>query len=233
MASGEGRNKREVYDLSVDWETREEGSEELLEAIPTELIGKKEELYRQGDPPVEFSVIKLGSMQVSKQSPDGSHTLLEIPGPGEPVGAMAVMNQFPYPATVVALKDTIVYRFSADLVPRIQSEAPRWFSEKLGEAARRIVDLADRLQSMTTRDVKSRLAEQLCQLADKYGEQTEQGLRIDTRVTRQMLADMVGCRVESAIRQLSHWEQKGIIKTDDSHITICNIPHLSSATDSS
>jgi CRP-like cAMP-binding protein len=35
-----------------------------------------------------------------------------------------------------------------------------------------------------------------------------------------MLADMIGCRVESAIRQMSKWEKKGIISTDESRITI-------------
>jgi CRP-like cAMP-binding protein len=35
-----------------------------------------------------------------------------------------------------------------------------------------------------------------------------------------MLADMIGCRIESAIRQMSQWEKDRGISTDESRITI-------------
>lgn len=210
----------DLYDLSVEWDTRDEGSEELLERIPTERVAAEELLYRQGDAPVEFSVVKLGTVEVAKRAEGGEKSILKILGPGEPVGAMAVVNNFPYPANVKALKDTIVYRFSADLLPDVRERCPTWFSDVLAGAARRITDLADRLESINTRDVAGRLARELLQLADKHGVNEDGGLRIDTRVTRQMLADMVGCRVESAIRQMSQWEQAGHIRTDESIITI-------------
>lgn len=211
-----------LYDLSVEWESRGEGSEELLNAVPTDRVRAEETLYRQGDAAVEFSIIKLGTVEVARQSEDGSKSILKILGPGEPVGAMAVLNDFPYPANVKALDETVVYRFSADILPEIQNQCPRWFSDVLAGAAQRITDLADRLESLNTRNVAGRLARELLQLADKHGVEENGSLRIDTRVTRQMLADMVGCRVESAIRTMSKWEQKGHIQTDESVITIRN-----------
>lgn len=212
--------KPDIYDLSVEWESRDEGSEELLEAIPTELIETDEVLYQQGDHPVEFSIIRHGKMEVSKQAPDGSRSILKILGPGEPVGAMAVVNNFKYPASVKALEDTIVYRIAADLVPELQESAPIWWSDCLSTAANRISDLADRLESLNTQDIDERLSRQLCKLAEEDGVRVEEGIRIDMKLTRQMLADMIGCRVESAIRQMSKWEKKGIISTDESRITI-------------
>lgn len=214
----------DVYDLEVEWQSRAGDGEDLLEKIPTELLEEGEVLYEQGNPPVEFSLIKVGKLEVAKYSPDADKTILGIFGPGEPVGALAVINEFPYPARVTALQDTIVYRFSADLLPEIQEAFPAWFSECVGQTAGRMNNLASRFQSMTTRDVEGRLSQQLYQLAERYGEEVENGVRINTKITRQMLADMVGCRVESAIRKLSEWEQDGLIKTEQSIITIVD-PH--------
>lgn len=210
----------DVYDLEVEWDKRDGDGGDLLEKIPTELLEEGETLYEQGGKPVEFSLVKLGRIEVAKYSPDADKTILGIFGPGEPIGALAVINDFEYPARCTALEDTIVYRFSADLIEEIQTTFPAWFSECIGQTAGRMNDLASRFQSMTTRDVKGRLAKQLCELADRDGTRTDDGIRIETKMTRQMLADMVGCRVESAIRTLSQWEQDGIIRTSESMITM-------------
>jgi CRP-like cAMP-binding protein len=218
----------DVYDLEVEWESREGDGSDLLEKIPTELLDEGDVLYEQGNSPVEFSLVKVGKIEVAKYSPDADKTILGIFGPGEPVGALAVINEFPYPARCTALQDTIVYRFSADLLEEVQQTFPAWFSECVGQTAGRMNNLADRFQSMTTKDVEGRLGQQLYQLVEKYGTEVEDGIKIDTKMTRQMLADMVGCRVESAIRKLSEWEQEGLIKTDQSIITVTDPPRLHS-----
>ncbi len=213
-------SKTDIYDLSVEWETRDEGNEELLEAIPTELVEEGSILYNQGGEPVEFSLIRHGKLEVAKKAPEGSRSILKILGPGEPVGALAVFNNFSYPATVTALKNSIVYRFAADLLPELQEKAPLWWSDCLGTAAKRITDLADRLESLNTRNISQRLSKQLCKLAEEHGEFTGKRICINTKITRQMLADLVGCRVESAIRQMSQWEKDGVIRTRESEITL-------------
>lgn len=210
----------ELYDLEVEWEQRGELDNDLLNSIPTEHVEPGEVLYQQEKEPVEFSVVKLGRLQVTKQSSGGSQTILGLFGPGEPVGALAVVNNFPYPASVEAVKPTVVYRFTADMIPDLKETAPGWFSDCIGHTAERFTDLVDRFQSMTTKSLESRLASYLWKLAEKHGEDEENGILIDTKLTRQMLADMVGCRVESAIRRLSQWEQDGKIKTSESRIKL-------------
>lgn len=221
-------SKSGVYDLQMQIESRDEGSPELFEAIPTELVKGDSVLYRQGDAPVEFSIIRHGKLKVSKQAPDGTRSVLEILGPGEPAGAMAVINNFDYPATVKAIEDCIVYRIADNLIPTIQDEAPTWWAECLGKAANRILDLADRLESIKTQDVDERLAKQLCNLAEEYGERRNSEIVLNTKLTRQMLADMVGCRIESAIRAMSVWEKKGVISTEQSMITLKHPENLHS-----
>lgn len=211
---------KRLYDLEIDWEQRGEGSEDLLDEVPTRFLEAGEILFHQGGDPEAFAVIRLGEVEVAKQNEDGSQSLLKILGPGEPVGLLAVVNEFPYPPNVRASTDVIYYHFTADQIEALQREAPGWMSDLVQQASSRVRDLADRLGSVSSRDVEGRLSRELWRLASEYGEEDEEGIVIDTRLTRQMLADMVGCTVESAIRQLSQWEKDGVISTQSARITL-------------
>lgn len=217
----------DLYDLESVWDDREEGSEELLRSIPTERLETEGILYRQGNKPLEFALVRRGRLQVTRRAEDGTTTILGVFGPGEPVGALAVINDFPYPATVTAQEESIVYRITADLLPDLQEEAPQWYVDCLGEAAGRVADLAGRFESLRTDEIQTRLARQLLELAEQHGEPpingdavNGDGVTIDMSLTREMLADMIGCRVESAIRKMSQWEQDGVIRTQESRITL-------------
>lgn len=211
---------KRLYDLEIDWEQRSEGSDALLDRVPTRFLESGEVLFHQGGDPEAFAVIRLGEVEVAKQNEDGSKSLIKILGPGEPVGLLAVINEFPYPPTIRASTDVIYYHFSADQVEDLKREASGWMNDLVQQASSRVRDLADRLGSVSSRDVEGRLSRELWRLAHEYGEENEDGIVIDTRLTRQMLADMVGCTVESAIRQLSEWEKADVIRTESARITL-------------
>ncbi len=222
----------DLYDLEVAWEENDEGSEELLRSIPTERLEEGDVLYRQGGEPHEFSVVRRGRLQVTRRAKDGTTTILGVFGPGEPLGALAAINNFSYPATVTAHEESIVYRFTVDLLPRLQEEATQWYVDCLGEAAGRAADMAGRLESLRTEEIETRLARQLLELAEDEGVPNPEGkgVLIDMRLTRKMIADMIGCRIESSIRQLSQWEQEGIIRTEHSKITLLKPDRIRSLT---
>lgn len=210
----------ELYDLEVELEARGESSQQVLSSIPTEYVAEGETLYEQGDEPVEFSLVRFGKLEVARHDPDGGKSILGLFTAGEAVGLLSVVHGFPYPATVQAVENTVVYRISADLIPALREQAPRWFMDCLTKPADRFADLAERFQSLSTQGLDSRLAGELWRLAEKFGQQNGQHVHIDTRLTRQSLSDRVGCRVESAIRVLSQWEQQGLIRTEESYVTL-------------
>jgi CRP/FNR family transcriptional regulator len=74
--------------------------------------------------------------------------------------------------------------------------------------------------------VETRVARLLFKLADKTGVQGDGGTRLGLHLTRQDIADMVGCTLETAIRTLSRWQKEGLIKTEEGIITILNRQEL-------
>ena len=60
-------------------------------------------LFEEGQPALFIHFLFVGRVKIVKAAPERD-LILEILGPGEPVGAVAVFEQRPYPATAVALE---------------------------------------------------------------------------------------------------------------------------------
>src|SRR5512142_2349840 len=65
---------------------------------------KGETIFSEGDPPDFLVTISAGRVKVVKMLPSGKEIILEIFGPGDPVGAVVAYEGRPYPASAVALE---------------------------------------------------------------------------------------------------------------------------------
>src|SRR5262245_55074104 len=63
-------------------------------------------LFREGDASDQLYTVVSGRVKVFKSTPRGTDVILEIFGPGDPVGAVAVYESRPYPASAVTLEPT-------------------------------------------------------------------------------------------------------------------------------
>jgi CRP/FNR family transcriptional regulator len=76
------------------------------------------------------------------------------------------------------------------------------------------------------RDARGRICCALLQLLREYGTTVNGAHRIDYRLTRQDIADRSGVTLETAIRVLSEFQRRGIIRTQSQVIDILNLPML-------
>ena len=70
-------------------------------------------VFQEGDPSDFFFVVVTGRVKVYKIAPSGNHLILEMFGPGGPLGAVAAYESRPYPASASALEPS-----SCLLIPR-------------------------------------------------------------------------------------------------------------------
>jgi hypothetical protein len=63
-------------------------------------------LFQEGDASESLYTVVTGRVKVFKTTPRGTDVILEIFGPGDPVGAVAVYESRPYPASAIALEPT-------------------------------------------------------------------------------------------------------------------------------
>jgi CRP-like cAMP-binding protein len=84
---------------------------------------KGEVLFRQGDAAEEFIVVESGTVRLSRMTPDGAVTLAEV-GPGEPLGAGALISGGEWTVTAVATTDVALFVSSVSEFRAITHIAP-------------------------------------------------------------------------------------------------------------
>lgn len=82
-------------------------------------------LFRQGDAAEDVYVVVRGSLEVLVVGRDGSTRLVDILGPSDSVGEMALLTDEPRSATVRALRDSELVRVSKEEFLRLLDEHPR------------------------------------------------------------------------------------------------------------
>jgi CRP-like cAMP-binding protein len=163
---------------------------------------------------------------VFKTTARGTDVILEIFGPGDPLGAVAAYESRAYPAGAVALEPTTCL-----LIPRaaffsLLEHHPTIVRSLLSGLTHRLVELTSRLAELSGGRVEARLARFFLKLATQIGQPKPEGTFIPLALSRQEIADMIGTTVETSIRVMSRWGKDDLIQTDKEGFLLRDRPAL-------
>ncbi len=171
-------------------------------------------LFGEGDPSDAFFTVVEGRVKVFRTTPEGKDLILELFGAGDPIGAVAVYEERPYPASAVALEDTTCLLIPRAHFFRLLEEHPTLVRGLLLALTWRLVELTDRLAELTGGKMEPRFARLFLKLAEDEGRATGDGaVHIPVALSRQELADLAGTTIETTIRILSRWGKAGVVET--------------------
>jgi len=192
----------------------------LAEVARTHSYAKGSAIFSEGEPSDFFITIVMGRVKVYKATPTGKEVILEIFGPGDPLGATAAYEGRPFPATAVALEDT-----ECVLIPRasffaLLEQHPSLVRGLLTGLTHRLVELTTRIADLSGARVEARFARVFLKLAKDIGRNGEGGTFVPLALSRQELADMTGTTIETCIRIMSRWGKEDIVKTDKDGFTL-------------
>ena len=176
-------------------------------------------IFREGDPALTFHFILGGRVKIVKAAAGGRDVILEIFGPGDPVGAVAAYEERDFPATAVALEATSLLSVPRQELFALLAANPLLARALLLGLTRRLVEMTRRLAERNHR-VEYRIARVFLTLADRVGRAEGQAIRIPIVLSRQEIADMVGTTQETAIRVMSRWGKSGVVATAESGFLI-------------
>lgn len=176
-------------------------------------------LWNEGDPAEFLTVILKGRVKIIRHA-ETADVILEIFGAGEPVGAIAVYNGIPYPATAIAMEPT-----SLLLLPRrdyfdLLERRPDLARAVIRELTKLVVSMMRKLQELRSQRIETRIAKLFLTLADRMGRDAPEGVEIPLKLSRQEVAEMVGTTVETAIRVMSRWGREGVLVTGEHRFVI-------------
>jgi CRP/FNR family transcriptional regulator len=185
-------------------------------------------LFSEGDPADELYVVVGGRVKVFKATPRGTDLILEIFGPGDPVGAVAVYESRPYPAGAVALEPTTCLLIPRQAFFTLLETHPSMVRGLLTGLTHRLVELTNRLSELSGGRVEARLARFFLKLAGDIGQLRPDGTFIPLALSRQELADMIGTTIETAIRIMSRWGRQDLVRTEKDGFLVVDRPALES-----
>ena len=176
---------------------------------------KGETIFEQDSPSEAFYTIASGRVKIFKMLPTGKDIILEVFGAGDPLGAIAVYDDRPFPASAVALEDTTCVIIPRQAFFSLLEAHPSLVRGLMLGMTVRMVELTNRLAEMSGSRIEPRFARLFLKLASDMGQADRGGgTFIPLLLSRQELADMTGTTIETAIRIMSRWGKQDIVRTE-------------------
>lgn len=183
-----------------------------------------ETLFRQGDLPKNVFMVLSGEFKATQVTPEGDRVVVRLVGPGDLAGHVSMFCNTPYPATPIAMTESIALAWTPQDFASLMARHPDMSLAVIRSMARTIENAHTRLREAATERVERRIAHALLRLIKQAGHRTESGIEISFPITRHDIALMTGATLFTVSRTLSAWEQRGIVNGGRRHLII-RAPH--------
>ena len=192
-------------------------SQGVVRAYPKNTV-----LISEGDLGDSFYVILDGRVKVYVSDEEGKEVILNIQGPGDYFGELALIDSAPRSASVMTLEPSQLSVVSKSDFERCLGENPRIALELIRPLVHRIRSLTDSVKNLALLDVYGRVARTLLDLAIER----DGMVVIEERPTHQDIASMVGASREMVSRIMKDLASGGYIQVKNKTIRIPGkLPH--------
>ncbi len=173
-------------------------------------------LISEGDQSDFLYVILEGKVKVFVSDESGKEAILNIQGPGEYFGELALIDEVPRSASVMTLTPSRLAFVSRADFEACLAEHPNLALKLIRTLTQRIRSLTEVVKNLALHDVYGRVARTLLKLAQEKNGM----LVIEQRLTHQDIADMVGASREMVSRIMKDLTTGGYLQTKNKIITI-------------
>ena len=169
----------------------------------------------EDDPGDALYLVASGQVKVVLIGEDGREVILSVLGEGAFFGEMALLDDEPRSAHVIAMEGSIVLALRReDFRARLRA-SPEVAIALLKELSRRLRRADDQIGSLVLLDVGGRVAELLVRLADEEGAD-----RITRKLTHATIAQMIGSSRETVSRTMRDLQDKNLVTVTRQEIVL-------------
>ncbi|MEU4224681.1 Crp/Fnr family transcriptional regulator [Nonomuraea sp. NPDC026600] len=178
----------------------------------------------EGDTSDWVLVLTEGRVKVSSHTSSGTEVVLAVRGPGALLGEMSAIDGSPRSATVTALEPIagmVIRDFPTFLQEhgRIAVLLMQLVTGRLRDADRKRIEYG-------AFDTTGRVATRLIELAERYGEKTNSGVRVALPLSQDELAGWTGASREAVSKALRTLRDRGLIETGRRRVVIHDLEGL-------
>ena len=195
--------------------------EELTKVATAKKYAPDQAVFFQGDPSDSLYILIKGSVKVTKASEDGHEKILDILGPGEIFGELAMLDGHPRSATVTTCEPTELAAISRSDFRDYVSTHPESLWKVLESLCERVRKTSTDMLELSSREVPYRLIAALSQLAEKHGQVAADGsCLISGSFGVSDLVAMVGSSKDVVSRLLHRYQEEGLVELGKNKLII-------------
>jgi CRP/FNR family cyclic AMP-dependent transcriptional regulator len=180
-------------------------------------------IVSKGDPGNSLIVVISGTIKISVSSPDGRSAILNLIGPGEIFGEVAVLDGQARTADATANSNCEIYVIDRrDFIPFVRSQ-PALAMKFIELLCTRLRWTSDQVEEVILQNLPGRLASALLRLTEKH-KLAPAGRTI--AITQQEISEMVGMTRESINKQLRAWANRNWVRLEHGAIVVLDVGSL-------
>jgi CRP-like cAMP-binding protein len=189
-------------------------------------VRKGSTLFVEGDRSDVVLAILSGRVRVFTSDASGRETVLAIRGPGDVLGELTALDGNPRSASATALETAEVVAIPGDAFRSALDEIPSLARVVLATVVGRLRDSDRKRAEFGGADAARRVARRLVELADRYGEETAEGIAVQVSLSQDDLAGWTGASREAVSRAIGDLRRAGLIGTARRAVTILDLEGL-------
>ena len=189
--------------------------EDLLRAISSVStvadFHRNEVIFHERDQGTSLFLILSGLVKVSLVRGDGKEAILALLRPGEFFGEMALLDNRPRSASVIAMKPTSVVILTREDFMNLVNERPQIVKNLILTVAERLRKANQKIANLAFLDAIGRVSGVILQMADEHGEEVDEGIVVRNRPSHEQLGMMAATTRETVTHCLATLERRGYI----------------------
>lgn len=189
-----------------------EAIEAVAELCVTRRLAAEETLFFKGDEGDALYAVRRGQIRIATGTDEGKRLTLNLLGPGDVFGEVALLDGRPRTADALATEPTELFMVRRRAFLDLLERNPKVAVQVIEFLCVRIRWMSERMEETALLPLSARLARRLLALGEDYG--------AELTVSQHELAGFVGAARESVNRQLRTWEKEGLVKLGRSRISL-------------
>lgn len=205
---------------------KDEDLKKIQGILKEKKFAEGEHVFSEADQGEEFYIVYDGRIKIYKMSSEGQIKTLAYLQKGDFFGEMALLDKKTRSANALAMQETHVFIIRYADFQKFLINQPGILITITQTLCQRLRRADMEIELFSFKKVKERLVLCLVELADKYGEESDRGMKITREFTHQDLSELVGTAREVISRILKELETQKLIKRDKHNFIITSVDKL-------
>ena len=204
----------------------DEAAMALRSSMTEARLRRGEVLFHEGDSGDKLYLVTDGKVKLGRTSSDGRENLLAILGPGQMFGELSLFDPGPRTATASAITESTLASLDHDDLRPLLLAQPTVAVQLLRALAQRLRRTNEAMADLVFSDVPGRVAKALLDLAERFGDESSEGVLVRHDLTQEELAQLVGASRETVNKALSEFANRGWLRLEGRSVLLIDRERL-------